>query len=91
MNYSIAWNAFGPFRTLFVYIPIALFSGWDSHIIDLGPIALSIRWGILIYKEVDIFLSSPLDGGLISRAPKGDGGLNSRACLRIQFTYLPLK
>jgi len=24
---------------------------------------------------------------LISRAPKGDGGLNSRACLRIQFTY----
>jgi len=27
-----------------------------------------------------------LDGGLISRAPKGDGGLNSRACLRIQFT-----
>jgi len=30
----------------------------------------------------------PLDGGLISRAPKGDGGLNSRACLRIQFTYL---
>jgi len=23
---------------------------------------------------------SPLDGGLISRAPKGDGGLNSRAC-----------
>jgi len=33
-----------------------------------------------------IFLSSPLDGGLISRAPKGpllssplDGGLNSRA------------
>jgi len=24
-----------------------------------------------------------LDGGLISRAPKGDGGLNSRACLRI--------
>jgi len=28
-------------------------------------------------------LSSPLDGGLISRAPKGDGGLNSRACLRI--------
>ena len=24
-------------------------------------------------------LSSPLDGGLISRAPKGDGGLNSRA------------
>ena len=32
-------------------------------------------------------LSSPLDGGLISRAPKGDGGLISRACLRIQFTY----
>jgi len=28
-------------------------------------------------------MGSPLDGGLISRAPKGDGGLNSRACLRI--------
>jgi len=28
---------------------------------------------------------------LISRAPKGDGGLNSRACYRIQLTYLPLK
>jgi len=26
---------------------------------------------------------SPLDGGLNSRVPKGDGGLNSRACLRI--------
>ena len=29
----------------------------------------------------------PLDGGPYGRAPKGDGGLNSRACLRIQFTY----
>jgi len=25
--------------------------------------------------------------GPYGRAPKGDGGLNSRACLRIQFTY----
>jgi len=35
-----------------------------------------------------VLLSSPLDGGLISRAPKGDGGLNSRACLRILFNLL---
>jgi len=29
--------------------------------------------------------------GPYGRAPKGDGGLISRACLRIQLTYWPLK
>jgi len=36
-------------------------------------------------------LSSSIDlfgGGAYGRAPKGDGGLNSRACFRIQLTYL---
>jgi len=42
------------------------------------------------------FLSSPLDGGLISRAPKGPYGrapkgplLNSRACFRILISRAP--
>jgi len=39
-------------------------------------------------------LSSPLDGGLISRAPKGDGGQSSLLAHDggpLQFTYWPLK
>jgi len=42
------------------------------------------QWNVpLPLVESLTYLSSPLDGGLNSRAPKGDGGLISRACLRI--------
>ena len=40
----------------------------------------------LLVEHLKVLISRAPKGPY-GRAPKGDGGLNSRACLRIQFTY----
>ena len=86
---------------------------YGSFLIDWMTISLSLSVEPLTHRNEWVTpksygaLSSPLDGGLISRAPKGDGGQSSLLTHSIylfgggadgrapkgplQFTYLPLK
>jgi len=55
-----------------------------EHLKVMAALSVEPAYASLSVEHLKV-LSSPLDGGLNSRAPKGplDGGLNSRACLRI--------
>ena len=58
------------------------------RILSMAALSLSVEYlKVLMVEYLKVLWSSllthPLDGGPISRVPKGDGGLNSRACLRI--------